>query len=359
MRLFLAVVLVLASVQMASAQAVISSVSAQPGEIRVNPNGASTVRLRWRVTLTFTGPLAETIVSPSGLTSSGTPLGGPLSRTVPSTGGTATVVLAESLFVDRTTAEDIARLGGVTYNRVFAASASTGTGSVPIRPSSGGALALRNLDLSFDDGSRSRVVAPGTALTAQLEVSSVGRGQFAGTWEISGPAGSLAFRPFGQISRRLAGARRTIFESPPLRTDQPGLYRVRFVPDRARSGTGRAPVREILYTVARGAEDGATAGAAAGIRLISPDPGVNLSGAVRFSWQPVPGAARYRVEFSSPAASGFDANALAAVEVEGASVRLKGFTVARLASAERLSWQVTAYDGAGRPLARSPLRSLR
>ncbi len=356
MRTSLSIVLFffLASVQAALAQATISNVSASPGQIRVNPNGAATVSIRWRVTLNFTGPLPETITSASGITNTGNPLGGVLSRTVQSNGGTTTVTVVESLYIDRTSAEEIGRVGTGTYNRVFGTSLGTNTVSLALRPSSSGALAIRNLDLTFDDGTRSRVVAPGTALTARLEVSSIGRGQFVGRWEIAGPGGALAFRPFGTSSQRMSGSRRTVFESPPLRTDRPGLYRVRFVPDTVRAGVDRTPVREISYTVA---EDGG--GAGTGLRLIAPEAGQDLSGAVRFAWEPVAGAVRYRVEFSEPAATGFQSNALAAVDVDDPSVRLRGFTVARLAAAERLSWQVTAYDGAGRVLARSPLRTLR
>ena len=95
------------------------------------------------------------------------------------------------------------------------------------------------------------------------------------------------------------------------------------------------------------------------LSLIAPQPGQEITGTTRFSWQPVPGATRYRLEFVEPGTAGFDSNHLAAVEVAGTSARLKGFTLRRLNTQERLYWHVVAYDGAGQQIAVSAKRRLR
>ena len=358
MRIILATIFLLLSLQSAAAQAIITAVSGQPGTIKINPNGTTTVSVRWRITLNFTGPAPETVSSVSGISSTGVTLGGQLSRRVASPGtGSVTIRLVESLYVDRTTAEAIAAAGPGTYNRLFTTSLGTGPASIALRPSSGGALALRNLELSFDDGSRHRVVENGTSLTARLEVTSLGRGFFAGRWEISGPSGSSTFRPLSRVSKRLSGSRRTVFESPALRTDRAGLYRVRFVPENVRPGIDRTPVEIISYSVV--ASGGNAEAKAPVLSLIAPQPGQEITGTTRFSWQPVPGATRYRLEFVEPGTAGFDSNHLAAVEVAGTSARLKGFTLRRLNTQERLYWHVVAYDGAGQQIAVSAKRRLR
>ncbi len=359
MRIILAIFLFMASLQAASGQAFITGVTGQPGSIRVNPNGATTVSVRWRVTIEFTGPAPETVMSASGAITTGGTLGGALSRRVasPGAGATVTVTLAESLFIDRTNAEAVAALGPGTYSRLFTTSGGTGTGAITARASSGGALAVRNLELTFDDGSRHRVIASGTPLAARLEVSTLGRGFFAGKWEISGPSGSASFRPLSRVSKRLSGSRKTVFESPVLRTDRAGIYRVRFIPEGVGSGTGRTPVAVISYSVV--APDDAVVAKRPTLGLIGPAPGQEISGATRFSWQSVPGAARYRLEFTEPDVAGFETNHLAAVEVAGTSTRLRGFTLRRLTSQQRLYWHVVAFDGAGQQIAVSPKRRLR
>lgn len=358
MRIILATLFLLLSLQGAMAQAIITAVSGQPGTIRINPNGATTVSVRWLITLNFTGPAPETVSSVSGTTNAGVTLGGRLSRRVASPGGgTITIRLVESLYIDRTTAEAIAAAGPGTYNRLFTTSLSTGPTSIALRPSSGGALAIRNLELSFDDGSRYRVVESGTSLAARLEVTSLGRGFFAGRWEISGPSGSSVFRPLSRVSKRLSGSRRTVFESPALRTDRSGIYRVRFVPENVRPGIDRTPIEIISYSVV--APGGNVEAKVAAVSLVAPEPGQEITGSTRFTWRPVPGASRYRLEFIEPGVAGFDSNHLAAVEVAGTSTRLRGFTLRRVNTQQRLYWQVVAYDSGGQPIAVSAKRRLR
>ncbi|MEO0568841.1 MAG: hypothetical protein AAF066_13995 [Pseudomonadota bacterium] len=360
-RIILTTFVLLLSLQSAHAQAVVVSVSPAPATVRVNPGGSTAITLRWTIRLNFFGPAAETVSSASGVTSTGVTLGGNLSKRVPSPGAgqAETITLTERLFIDRTTAEGIGAAGPSTYTRSFGSTVATNgpiPGAISLQPSSGGSLSIRNLELIFDDDSRFAVVESGDALNARLEISSLGRGSFAGRWEVSGPTGSAAFRPIGRVSRRLSGAVRTVFESPNLRTDRPGLYQVRFVPEAVTPGLSPTPLEVISYSVV---EPDAAEPAAKNVNLLSPPPGFGVKGATRFAWQPVPGAARYRVEFSRTDAVGLDRDFLAAIESRQTSALLRQFTLRRLNTETRLFWYVVAFDGAGAPIAVSSKRQLK
>ncbi len=342
---------------MAAAQGVIGSVTAQPASIRINADGATTVRVRWRVELVSAVASSGPVASASGAIGAGPAPGGPLSRVVRHPGGGSIfVTLVESLYLDRTTARLIAQTGTSTYNRVFTTPGSTFPASVRLQTSSGGALSLRYLDLGFDDGNRYRVVQEGDALSARLTLTTSGRGLFSGRWEVAGPVVAGAFRPLARVNRRLAGARRTILESPALPTDRPGLYRVRFVSDDVVPGQSRAPLPELTYSVVGQEGDDIPQ---TGVRLNSPQPGDDFGRATRFAWQPVDGATRYRLEFSTSGRAGFDTDMLAAVAVAGTSARLKPNTLMRLDGSASLYWRVIALDPGGAQIAASPLRRLR
>ncbi|MEO1138216.1 MAG: hypothetical protein AAFW87_02060 [Pseudomonadota bacterium] len=358
MRFFLAVLMLLAWLDMAIAQVAIGPVAGQPTVVQINPDGATTLRVRWRIQLNSTTGGVATVSSSSGVTNLGATIGGPLTRTVRHPGGGVFfVTITESLYVDRTTAQRIAAAGPGTYNRVFTVGFGGGASAASIltQPSSGGALSLRNVDLSFDDGNRYRVVDPGDPLSARLVVTTNGRGFFSGRWELAGPTGSSAFRPIGRVNKRLSGARRTVFETPNLPTDGSGLYRVRFVPDDVIPGTSRTPLPQLSYSVVGDAD--ARRGVALG--LTSPEPGSSVTRTTRFSWRPVKGAARYKLEFSTQGRAGFASDIVAAVASSKTSLRLKPNTLQRLGGRRELFWRVIAFDRAGNPIASSSERRLR
>lgn len=329
-------------------------ISTSPATISVNPGGVSAVTIRWRVGVTASAPGPVTVTSPVGeVRVDGVTVAqlGRLSRTVRHSGaGTQFVTFTERLTIDRTSALRIAEGATGTYERTFTDASGAATARVPLRASPGGGLTFRNFDLQFDDATRFRVVAQGAALVARLRVTSAGSGTLQGVWEVAGPTATRGdgWRPIGRVRQVLAGSRMTVFESPALPTREPGIYRVRFVPDGRQGRDVPATLDTLQYTVT------ARRGPAV-LDLLSPRAGAPLSPATEFRWASVPGASAYRVEFF---AGGGGTPRLAAVDTRQSHASLRPPALVRLSRSDPVLWRVTAYGDDGRPLAVSPIRRL-
>ena len=219
--------LLTACLALAGAAQAAGPVSVSPATVQVNQQGGATITLRWRVGVDATSPATIVVSSPSGTLSLGGASGGALSKTVRHPGtGRIFVTFTERLFIDRTTARRLARAQGGTavYTRSFSdINGPSRPTTVRLTTGSGGQLSFRNLDIRFDDDTAYRSVAAGQALTARLVVTSAGSGILDGAWEVADPAGAhgAGFRPVARLRRVLAGARRTVIESPPLPTLSP------------------------------------------------------------------------------------------------------------------------------------------
>lgn len=345
------------------ARADVTSVVETPDPIRVNIDGASIVTLRYRVV--SSNSLNSAVRSVSGRFRSGATTietgGGLLSAPVPTGSATPTTTqFIERLRISRAVARRLATGAAIVYERAF-----NDGGSVPfistitLRASSNGALSFRTLSVRFDDETLYRVVERGSGLTARARAVTSGRGVLDGHWEVSGPArsGSEAFQRIQRFQRFLAGGRTTVFESPRLPTDRPGLYAVRFTPFRATSiePLGSFPV--IRYFVTVGAST-------PGLALVRPRAGARVDATTRFVWAATAGAVAYRLEFTGPrGASGLAGRRLAGVDLRPQpggliSTRLQPFTLARLRRERASYWRVIAYGGEGGAIAASAFRRL-
>jgi hypothetical protein len=344
-RLFLALILTLLPLQAWA----ITGVTASPGTAYVQGTGTGLVTVRWTITLNVPADQSVTILSdPGTLVPGAGPVvtaGGTLRRTVRLTAGTHNVRITERLRIDRVSARHILESGPGTFNRVFTSSlGGTGTASLALegRASGSGGLTLQNLDLTFDDGATFRAVAAGEALTARASVATSGRGLVKGKWEIAGPEGG--FRTLRRVSFPAGGPTATEVESPPLPTDQPGRFRLRFVVDGDGQGAG-----DTVISYAVGSGEGLPA-----IGLIAPETGAAFASRTRFRWEEVAGAARYRVEFLNEA----DLQVLAAVETVKPAALVRSFTLDRLTTSAPLVWRVVALDDSGAVIARSSQRRI-
>ncbi len=330
-------------------------VTVSPTSVNVNAAGSTTVTLRWRVGVLSSTPRSITVSSPSATLSTGGTLAGSLSRTIRHPGtGLIFVTFNERLIVNRTTAARIPA-GGASVSRFF--SDVTGTSravTVALRTTSGGGLATRNIDLTFDDDTRYRVVRLNTALSARLNLTTNGRGILDGAWEVSGPSAitGSGFRPVARVRKFISGSRRTILESPDLPTNRPGIYRVRFVPN---SGVPRGE-RETIPTLTYSVQP--KAAPHSGLGLVAPSAGTQMTSATEFRWRAIVGAHRYRLEFLRADTGGVRAQRIAAQDTESPSARLKGFTFARLTGQPELYWRVIAYDQNGDVIALSSARRI-
>jgi hypothetical protein len=330
----------------------LDSVSVTPSTAFVQGTGAALVTLRWtlEVTNSTTNPVTVTVTSSGGTLIAGAqpavPTGGVLTRTVRLNPGTHFVRITERLRIDRTSARHILEAGTGTFQRTFTDSISSVAlvTSVALQgqASGSGGLSIRNFDLSFDDGAAFRTVSQGEALTAQVSVTTSGRGVIDGKWEIAGPSGG--FRVLKRVRLPAGGPTRTELESPLLPTDRAGQFRLRFVVDGDGDGSGD-PV--ITYVVGSGA-------GSAAITLTKPADGADLASTTTFAWKAVAGATRYRIEFLAEGG----AKPLAAVETTKATAAVKSFTLDRLMTGKPLVWRVVALDAGGQVVATSAARRI-
>ena len=179
-------------------------------------------------------------------------------------------------------------------------------------------------------------------------LTTVGRGRFEGTWQVSGPDGAAsgAFRPIGRARQMLAGSRSTVFESKELPTNRPGIYRVRLLPSPSAGADTASMFPTLTYYVLPDTGPG-------GLALGRPSAGADVTAGTQFSWSAVRGAAVYRLEFLAE-------SRIAAVDVAAPATRtgLRSFTLRRLQRQGAKSWRVVAFDGDGRVLAASQARRI-
>jgi hypothetical protein len=327
----------------------VDGVTVTPGVAYVQGTGTGLVTVRWTIEVTVPSDQTVTITSASGTLSAGAAppvaVGGTLRRTVRLTAGTHDVRITERLRIDRTSARYILEGSTGSYSRTFT-DTLTGSANATVglvgRASGSGGLTLQNLDLTFDDGAAFRNVGQGEALTARASISTSGRGIVKAKWEIAGPNGG--FRTLRRVSFTAGGPTATEVESPPLPTDQPGQFRLRFVIDGNGQGFDDTTIR---YAVGSG-------GGLAAIGLTGPAEGATLASRTRFQWEPVAGAERYRIEFLAEA----DLQVLAAVETAKPSALVRSFTFDRLTTGAPLAWRVVALDDSGAVIARSAQRRI-
>ncbi len=341
-----------------AAVAAVVSVQVSPDPILVNARGTGIATVRWTVQVSQTASPSPVTSTEGEILVNGVPLetpGGVLTRSITSLGVT-TARFTERIRISREAVNALRSGASVTYSRTFADADSGQNLQAGVDLSGLGALAIVDATVRFDDDSLYRVVAEGDDLRARARLSTAGRGIFDGTWEVSGPTGASTgtFRPISRTRRNLAGARSTVFESPDLPTDRPGLYFVRLVPDPSAQRDTANTFNVLRYYVLPGPDQ------TDGISLITPQPGARVTTSTRFSWSPVDGADRYRIEFLGDGSIGLGGRRVAALDLgaQGASTQLRPFTVERIRREGATLWRVLAFDDQGRLLSASPARDL-
>lgn len=358
---------------------------------RVPFGQASTVTIRWRMDVDFTGlppiplggpvPVTSAQATISDGVSTLATINKSLAFTAPN-GGSGSGIVTETVLIPRHVTEQAVRAGSATlfYTRSFTDTQAAGSGTVAITiaSSSGGALSIARLSLAFDDGAPVRLVSRGDALRAAIAIGFNGSGLLRGVWEVAGPtstAGQAVFRPLSTIQQYFAGTSPRTLSSPRLPTDAGGLYLLRFRITEPATAL-EAPV--IRYFVGTG-EPGERAPALP-VTLLGPSNGAYLVRDTEFAWQPVRGARVYQLEiYARPRAPedalpnlGGDSAASAeprlpgtapitGVLVAGDRTRAKLSSTARvhLEAGQVLLWRVRALDGNGTVVGESAVREMR
>lgn len=289
---------------------------------------------------------------------------------------TEVFIFSETITISTALARQIARApgGGATIVRTFTDStggAATQSVRLSLNTGAAGTISVRRIDLAFDDGNRTRIIARGKSLRAVATLRFQGGGIFSGEWRVSvqdGVRGSGFERRLAIIRRPLSGAGSgaTRLTSPPLPTGSPGLYQVRLVLDTPTTGLTEPAIR--YYVTPQDVT------VAPEIDVSSPPAGSLLTPDTTFKWVSVPRAAAYQIEiFETDGRSGSaspEARLLVNTEgltpltgrvVPGTTNRasIDSLTMRHLPPGSAYRWRVRALGAAGEVLAISAFRPIR
>lgn len=358
--------------------AVVNNVSVSPSSASIGTEGGS-ISLIWSVNRTQPAGAPSTTTSPSAtVVLNGQVLlttGSSFSRASPvGAGVTETFTFSETITVTASVARRIARAsgGGATIVRTFTDStggAASQSVRLSINTGAAGAISVRRIDIAFDDGNRTRVIARGNPLRAIANLRYQGGGIFAGEWRVSVQGtGSNFERRLAIIRQPLSGAGNgaTRLVSPPLPVNRPGLYQVRLVPDNATTGLSVPTIRYYVTPddLTRPPE----------LKVSAPVAGSLLTPETRFAWNPVPRAAAYQIEIfeSNGGPASTDPNAGLLVGSDGlepltgrvvpgtaTEASIADLTMRHIPPGSAYRWRIRALGPAGETLAISAFRQLR
>ncbi len=277
-------------------------------------------------------------------------------------------------------------LNSFIYQRDFYDTENTSdieSGSVQLHITGSGSagLGINRQETRFDDGSSIRRLLSSEPLTALTQLSYSGSGMLKGVWELATPSttyGEPVYRRLENVRRFLGAGGQVMLKSPELETRQPGRYLVRFRIEQP--GTEFNDL-SIEYFVAQEAA-AVTPPAPIDLILNTPLHDTYLHPETRFSWQQVPGAEAYQLEFyRQPAAraippeglaetgrfaSGKHPGTLTGTPVAGAllpasqtRLSLSEITRGHLQAGQLYWWRVLAIGRNGQVVSQSPVREIR
>ncbi len=370
-----------------SAQATVDRVTALPGTVNTGPNGG-TVKLNWRVERTAPTAFATTTNSPVvEIRINGSVIAtfsNNLTRTTTNPFGTKeTLNFSETITISASQARTIASTpGGATVTRTFTdlgpPESATGQANLAVSGAAG-ILSIRRIELSFDNGGKTRVVEENDTLRAIAEVSFGANGTLKAEWRLIDNinirgAGSEKRLAVVRIPLRSSGQGQTRIVSPPLPTRTQGLQQIRLVildPDIG------SEFPTLKYYVNPPSIDGqAPRTAIRNVEVNSPLQGTPLTPATVFSWLSVSGAVAYQVEIftneggqigfnnnpSDLLVSPIDTNlklVTGKVVPEGMiKVNLAEFNLRHLLHNQSYKWRIRAIGQGGTVIARSGLNDI-
>ena len=359
--------------------AAVTGVSTLPKQAQVTANKSNILRINWRIATDVghssgaTSTQAE-LVDPSGKIVVPIPVAGVLNAT-----GVGPYSISETInlsSIDLTPFRDQG-VRRILLRREFSAPLAPGFSAnvlVTIVDSQLSAardgsseLTINRLALDFSDGRIVKLVEPGEALSAELNISYSGTGLLQGRWQISEPGsatGHHAYRTLGLVRKQLNRSQRIALKSPQLFTDVPGKYRLRFCVTNSEFIDRTAPIDDascpntqlsvaIAYQVSEVPRN-----KVAVIGDLTPESG-RVDVTTDFGWAPTTGAVLYQLQVFVPAS---DPDSLPSfltgmlLPSSDSTVRLSSLVLSKLVSGQRYLWRVTAHDQEGRLLARSEER---
>lgn len=378
-KISISMVLALALLLPQMALAAMTSVTATPSKVTVGPNGGNVI-VTWRVVHVMSTNTTVTTSSTSALIkiNGGTvaTVSTTLSKTSSLTAGVPeTIMFSDVLPVSAAIARQISKNpSGATIERSFSDTDGgplTGTARLSAAGATGD-LKIRRIELGFENGGKTRVVAQGSSLRAIAEISYLSSGLLNAEWRLIDPTsirGSGFERRLRLIRQQLtsSGAGRTRIASPLLPTDRLGLHEIKLhIVD---------PDPEFDFPVLRyyvNPKSTPDVSRVQSIEVHQPADGASLTLNTVFAWLPIAGVAAYQIEIYDDGggenqAAGLIVNpldtdgTLLAGKVVPASVTstsMAGFSQAHLKHGKSYRWRMRGIGANGNVVGQSEFRKI-
>ena len=346
----------------------INSATPSPATISVPAKGIATVNVLWRVNRTeaaaLRAPVTRNVSSSSASLlingSTVATLAGSISKssTLANT-ESETLMFNESFTLNAGLARRIASspAGSVQIMRLFTDTQRVATGVVRLFTGSGnsGPLAVRRIDLAFENSARTDVVYQKDVVHAIADISFRSSGILKGEWRIVDPTASLGSsggRVLRVVRQNLvsSGEGRTRIVSPPLPTNNNGLYFVSFVV----TDSNNSFETPILRYFVLDDKDASLNSKPSEITVLSPANGADLSQNTVFTWQVVPSALAYQVEvFNEGELIPLTGKLVPATELK---LSLSALSFEWLSAGHEYNWRIRALGVGGKLLAQSEMQ---
>jgi hypothetical protein len=255
--------------------------------------------------------------------------------------------------------------GVVAFQRPF--STSTGDYRYPlvnfrIGGGLGGEPRIQSIELHFDDGAQTKIIASTDEVHAVAELTLANVSRLRGVWEVSiiqaKTPQDLIFQTIATVDQHVQYKRNLVTSSPALPAAIPGEHVVRFRPTEP-ALVGAVP--EITYSV--GGPQSGDLGSHPPPAVTGPSAGARLTTGTRIRWMEMPGIAYWELQFfrDTHSAGRLGVRPVAGVRLRSneIQVRLRSTTLARLERGRTYYWRLVGLDARGRVLTKSPLRANR
>jgi hypothetical protein len=283
-----------------------------------------------------------------------------------------TFIFQESLMIPQSVIRNAQELGfnQILYFRTFQDNpgGTSLANFVTFSLSASGAVSqvnLRQIQMEFDDGRTSAIIAANSKLSARALLSYQGSGLLEYRWEIASPPttnGQPVFVP--QMTRRdyLMANGQTTIKSPTLPTINAGTYLLRLNILQA-NNRFEMPILRYFVRSDKTLSDNVVVQK---MTVSTPAAEVKLTLDTQFVWQPIPGAKAYQIElYNNPIKDQLASNANSAKPITGVIVpspqtrlTMGQIVTTHLVIGSTYYWRVIAISEEGNKIGASEFRSI-
>lgn len=276
-------------------------------------------------------------------------------------GTTGTVNISDRITINAALARRIAEspAGSVQIRRYFDDTQKGTFGFAQLFAGNGnsGPLAIRRIELAFENQARTDVVYKDEHIRAFVDISFRSSGILKGEWRLVDPTASLGSKG-GRVLQvvrknlRSSGQGRTRIISPPLPSNENGLYLLTFFIQESDFALDTPVIRYFVLD-----KNGIPPLAhITEINIISPGDNAPITEETLFSWPQLEGATAYQVEVFNKDDSVAISGKL--VPASSTNLSLSSFSLNQLLSGYNYHWKVRAFNYTGQVIGESKPRTL-